>query len=722
MRLGVWAALAASLCAGTALSQTGGTPGRFQNPDIYLTAPEDTSDHDPYIWLSKNTPKSLDWVKDQDATSNAQLLGDPLYKPIREQLLASLDTRDRIPLGEIHHGEVYNFWQDGAHVRGLWRRTSVADYREPNPDWEILLDVDKYDAETHKNWVFHGGNCNPSTKRCLVDLSPGGGDAGEIVEFDPATHSFPADGFQLAVAKSNATYLDDDTIVFDTDFGPGSLTKSGYPRIVKIWHRGAAIADAKTVFEGTPDNIQVGARVSRGPYGTIALIQRGLTTFTSEHYALAPDDTTIKIPLPLKVQINGITQGQLVFTSRDDWSADGHNYKQGSLLAFDMLAFMKTKTMGPISVLYVPDEHGTVESVSSGRDAVYAAVFENIVGSIHAFRPGANGQWTDTILPLPAGGSTATVSADAWSPEAHFTYESFLVPPTLYETFGDGRVTAIRSQKPIFDASKVTAQQFWATSADGTKIPYFIVRPKDTHGPLPTIQYGYGGFQLSNFPWYWNDGHKPLDAGQAWIGRGGAIVVANIRGGGEFGPAWHEATRLLNHQHAFDDFAAVAQDLIARKFTTPDMLGIVGASNGGLLVTATMTEHPELFRAVVCQRPLVDMLRYTRFGAGASWVGEYGDPDKDPAIRAYIEKYSAYQNVKPDVKMPSILFITETSDDRVTPVFARMMAAKMEAQGHDVLFNEAPEGGHGPGSTNAEQADMWALSYTYFAEKLGLGK
>jgi prolyl oligopeptidase len=323
---------------------------------------------------------------------------------------------------------------------------------------------------------------------------------------------------------------------------------------------------------------------------------------------------------------------------------------------------------------------------------------------------------------LPAGGSTAVVSADAWSGEAYFTYESFLVPPTLYETSGDGQVAAIKSQKPIFDASKVSAQQFWATSADGTKIPYFIVRPRDAAGPLPTIQYGYGGFQLSNFPWYWNDGHKPLDAGQAWIGRGGAIVVANIRGGGEFGPAWHEATRLLHHQRAFDDFAAVAQDLIARKFTTPNMLGIVGASNGGLLVTATMTEHPELFRAVVCQRPLVDMLRYTRFGAGASWVGEYGDPDKDPAIHAAIAKYSAYQNVKPDVKMPSILFITETSDDRVTPVFARMMAAKMEDQGHDVLFNEAAEGGHGPGSTNAEQADMWALSYTYFAEKLGLGK
>ena len=373
--------------------------------------------------------------------------------------------------------------------------------------------------------------------------------------------------------------------------------------------------------------------------------------------------------------------------------------------------------MPKITVLFAPDSHSTVDTVSTGRDAVYASINHDVTGSVHVFKIGnAVG---DMVLALPKGGSTTVVSADDWGTGALFTYESFLQPPTLYEDTGDGKVAAIKSQAPLFDAKNIVSEQFWATSADGTKVPYFLIHRAGDTKNVPTILYSYGGFELSLNPWYWNDGHRPLDAGQVWISKGGAIAVANIRGGGEFGPRWHQAALKEHRQRAFDDFAAVGKDLEARGFTTPAHLGIVGASNGGVLTTVTMTQHPEMLNAVVSQRPLVDMLRYTRFGAGASWVAEYGDPDK-PEDRAYIEKYSAYQNVKPDVKYPGILFITETSDDRVTPIWARMMAAKMEAQGHDVLFNESSEGGHGPGSTNAAQADMWALSYTYLAQKLGL--
>jgi prolyl oligopeptidase len=689
---------------------------------IVLCAAE-AADNDPNLWLSDiHGAKALEWVAQQNAKSNAALMQDPLYAPVHAEILKSLDTKDRIALGELDHGDVYNFWQDANHVRGLWRRTSAADYRSGEPHWDVLLDVDKYDADTHKNWVFHGARCAPGMKHCLVNLSPGGGDAAEYFEYDPAAHSFLADGFHLAVAKSNAQYLDDDTIIFATDFGPGTLTKSSYPRIVKIWHRGTPLSEAKTIYEAGADDISAEPRVYRGPYGTIALVRRGLTFFTSEQYAVMPDGSTLKLPLPVGAELHGVTQGKLVFTLRNDWTDGGKTFKQGSLLAIDLQGFIKTKTMSPVALLYAPNAHSTVDTVSAGRDAVYASVFENITGSIHAFRPGANGEWSDTKLALPAGGTTQVVSADDWGPGAFFTYESFLVPPTLYEETGNGAApAAIKSQKPIFDASPYVAEQFWATSKDGTQIPYFLIHAKEAKGPRPTILYSYGGFELSLFPWYWNDGHRPLDAGEVWLARGGAIAVANIRGGGEFGPAWHQATLKYNHQRAFDDFAAVAKDLIAHNFASPRTLGIVGASNGGLLVSATMTEHPELFAAVVCQRPLIDMLRYTQFGAGASWVDEYGDPT-DPNMRAYIETYSSYQHVKPDATMPSVLFITETSDDRVTPVFARMMAAKMEGQGHDVLFNEAAEGGHGPGSTNAEQADMWALSYTYFAKKLGLEK
>ncbi len=681
-------------------------------------------DDDPNYWLSDiHGEKPLAWVKAQNAKSESVLKADPRYAATREAILKSLDVKDRIPLGTLDHGRLYNFWQDAAHVRGLWRRAPMAEYRKADPAWEVLLDVDRLDADQHKDWVFQGGDCTPSFARCLVRLSPGGGDATEHREMDPKTHALLADGFTLPAAKGSANYVDEDTILFATDFGPGTMTKSSYPRIMKLWHRGQKLSDAKQVFEVGPDDIAVRAVVLHGPGGltnkdATVLIERGVSFFQNEYAFMAADGATTKLPLPVGTNLQGMTKGNLIFTLRDDWTFSGQTYKQGSLLAFPLKGFLADRVMRKVSVLYAPDAHSTVDSVSTGRDAVYASVFNNVTGSIHAFTPGE--AWSDKTLSLPQGGSTTAVTADDWAPGALFTYESFLTPPTLYEDTGDGKAAAIKSQAPLFDAGNMISEQFWVKSNDGVSVPYFLIHRKGVKAPVPTILYSYGGFELSLNPWYWNDGHRPLDAGQVWLSKGGAIAVANIRGGGEFGPAWHQAALKANRQKAFDDFASVAKDLQTRGFTDAKHIGIVGASNGGVLTTVTMTQHPELLNAVVCQRPLVDMLRYTRFGAGASWVEEYGDPDK-PEDRAYIEKYSAYQNVKPDVKYPGILFITETSDDRVTPIWARMMAAKMESQGHDVLFNEASEGGHGPGSTNAAQADMWALSYTYLAQRLGLG-
>ena len=682
----------------------------------------EVKDSDPNYWLTDIWgAKQLAWVKKQNAKSDS-IKADPYYAETRAALLKSLDINDRIPLGQVDHGRLYNFWQDAKHVRGLWRRASLAEYRKPDPQWEVLLDVDKLDADQHKDWVFQGAQCTPSDARCLVRLSPGGGDASEVRELDPKTHQLLADGFTLPAAKSNAAYVDENTILFATDFGPGSLTKSSYPRIMKLWRRGERQSDAKQVFEVGSDDIAVRQVVYHGPGGltnkdATVLIERGVSFFEAEYFFMAKDGTTTKLPLPLGANLQGMTKGNLIFTLRDDWSFGGQTFKQGALLAFPLAGYLADRVMRRIGVLYAPDAHSTVDTVATGRDAVYASVYSDVTGGIHVFTPGVT--WTDATLALPQGGSTTAVTADDWGTDALFTYESFLQPPTLYEDTGDGRVTAIKSQAPLFDAKNIVSEQFWATSVDGTKVPYFLIHRAGDTKSVPTILYSYGGFELSLNPWYWNDGHRPLDAGQVWISKGGAIAVANIRGGGEFGPAWHQAALKEHRQRAFDDFAAVGKDLEARGFTTPAHLGIVGASNGGVLTTVTMTQQPQMLNAVVSQRPLVDMLRYTRFGAGASWVAEYGDPDK-PEDRAYIEKYSAYQNVKPDVKYPGILFITETSDDRVTPIWARMMAAKMEAQGHDVLFNESSEGGHGPGSTNAAQADMWALSYTYLAQRLGL--
>ncbi|MBV9570299.1 MAG: S9 family peptidase [Alphaproteobacteria bacterium] len=680
-------------------------------------------DNDPYLWLVDiHGAKALSWVKTQNAKSDTVLKNDPGYRRDYETLLAILNSNDRIPEPQIvDHQWVFNFWQDANHVRGLWRRTPTAEYATAAPHWQTLFDVDKYDRETGKNWVWQGTDCTPSFNRCLIALSPGGTDAHVVREFDPRTGQFIEGGFSLPEAKSQARYVDNNTILFATDFGPDSITTSSYPRIAKMWHRGEPVDRAKVVYEAKADDVGANLLVFRGPYGVVPLVQRQVTFFTADYFLVTADDTAKQLPIPRGAQMKGVTQGQLVFTLRDAWTpAGGKAIAKGSLVAFPVLAFAQTRKMQPAALLYTPGPRSMIEaSVSAGRDAVYAPIYENVIGSIHEFRF-ANDKWTETMLPLPKQGSTQVVSTNDWGPDAYFTYQSFTQPPTLYHYAGTGAPKAIKSEPSRFDASNLSVTQNWATSRDGTQVPYFLIRPKDTKGPIPTILYSYGGFELSLNPWYWNDGHRPIYPGEPWFSKGGAIAVANIRGGGEFGPAWHQTALKEHRQRAFDDFAAVAMDLEQRKFSTPKQLGIVGASNGGVLTTVTMTQHPELLNAVVCQRPLVDMMRYTRFGAGQSWVEEYGDPANAPD-RAWIAKYSAYQKVKAGEKYPSILFITETTDDRVTPIWARMMAAKMEAQKHDVLFYETAEGGHGGGVTHEAEAEYWAMSYTFFRQKLGLG-
>jgi prolyl oligopeptidase len=671
---------------------------------------------DPWLWLEDvHGAKPLEWVKAQNAKSTAILQADPDYQKDYDAVLAAMDATDRIPYGNIDHNFVFNFWQDAEHPKGIWRRTTIADYAKPTPHWETLIDLDKLSADEHENWVWKGADCAPSLKHCLVNLSRGGGDAVAVREFDLGAKSFLKDGFNLAEAKSSITYLDEDTVLFGTDFGPGSMTTSGYTNVVKLWKRGTAMADAKTIYTGKLSDVASAGSVFREPSGTIALIQRAVSFFEAEYYYLKPDGTTLKLPLPLGASLKGSMQGNLIFTLRDDWTPPGGTeaFKKGSLIAFPIAAFAKTGAMPLISELYVPNARSSVDEVATGRDAVYASIYDNVVGSVHAFRPDANGKWNDTKLDLPTGGSTHIVSTNDWGPEAQFRFESFVTPTTLYMDMGDDHPVAIKSLPARFDASNLVTEQFFATSKDGTQIPYFVTRPKTLAGPTPTVLYGYGGFEVSETPVY------STNFGLLWLAKGGVYVLANIRGGGEFGPAWHQAALLQNRQKAYDDFQAVAADLVKRGITTPKQLGIMGGSNGGLLVSANMVERPDLFGAVVCQVPLIDMIRYTHIGAGASWIGEYGDP-ADAKAREWILKYSPYQNVKPDVKMPPVLFVTATSDDRVTPVHARKMAAKMEAQGHDVLFYENTDGGHSAAANHKQAAEMWALSFVYLKQKLGL--
>jgi prolyl oligopeptidase len=670
---------------------------------------------DPYLWLEDiHGEKPLQWVKQQNAVSLKLLKSDPDYQKDYDSILSVLDATDRIPTGQVYVSYIFNFWQDDAHVRGIWRRTTIASYESASPQWETLIDVDKLAEDEGKNWVFKHASCALDLTRCLVALSPGGGDTVVLREFDPVAKRFLDDGFNLGEAKAEAAYIEANTILFSTDFGAGSLTASGYPRIVKLWRRGQKISDAKTVFEGKPEDVVVSPAVFQGPGGATALIARSVSYFETEYSVLAGAEA-VKLPLPLFAEVKTEIGGQLIVLLRKDWTPEnGALIHQGSLIAFPHKEFLATRRLPEIAVLYSQTPRSSVDGVSAGRDAVYAAIFENVTGSVHAFkRDAATGAWSDTRLDLPAGGSTYIASANDFGPEAYFTHMGFLTPNTLYSDKGAGKPAAIKSMPARFDASPYAESQYEATSKDGTRIPYFVVRGKDSRGAGPMLLYGYGGFEISQTPFYWTS------MGRIWLPKGGSYAVANIRGGGEFGPAWHETATKLNRQKAYDDFIAVAEDMIKRGLTTSSQLGIMGGSNGGLLVGAVAVERPDLFAAVVCQVPLLDMIRFTKLGAGASWVGEYGDPE-NAEERAAILKYSPYQNVKGGVKYPPIFFVTATSDDRVTPVHARKMAAKMEEQGHDVLFYENTDGGHAAAANHAQQAEMNALTFVYLAQKLGL--
>jgi prolyl oligopeptidase len=669
---------------------------------------DDFGPTDPYLWLENiRGDKSLAWVKHQNARTLKVLASDPDYAKDYTAILSDLDATDRIPFGGLEHQYVFNFWRDKTHVKGIWRRTSIANYAKADPHWETLLDIDKLAADEKEDWVYKGRNCSPSLTRCLISLSRGGSDAVVVREYDLGAKTFVKDGFKLDEAKSYASFVSDNTVIFATNFGGGTLTGAGYPRIVKLWTRGVPVANAKPLFDGKQTDVTVDPLVFRTKDGGLPIIVESTSFFDAAYYIVGSDGSTTKADLPPDAVLQGVHDGRMIATLREDWKAG--NAPKGALIALPL------KAGGKVDVLYTPGPRASIEEVSVGRDAVYAAIYDNVVGQVRAFRldPAAD-TWSNTALVLPPGGSVHIVSTNDYGPEAQFRFENFLTPVTLYADSGNDKLVAIKSAPARFDGSNLTIAQFEATSKDGTKVPYFVTRPKTTKGPAPTILYGYGGFDLSMTPTYSGK------FGILWLSKGGVYVLANIRGGGEFGPGWHKAAQRENRQKAFDDFQAVATDLINRKITTPKQLGILGASNGGLLVSASMVERPDLFGAVVCQVPLIDMARYTQIGAGASWIEEYGDPG-DPDVRDALMAYSPYQNVKPDVKYPPVFFITATSDDRVTPAHARKMAAKMEAQGHDVMFFENTDGGHAAAADHRHAAQMWALSFEFFKRKLGLG-
>ncbi len=669
---------------------------------------------DPYLWLEEvDGREALAWVSDQNEHSLDRLQTDPRYETLREEALAIYEASDRIPYGDYDGGMVHNFWQDEEHVRGIWRRTTLDSYASEEPDWETVLDVDALAEKESENWVYKGRTClPPEYRRCLVRLSRGGGDAVVTREFDAVARSFLEDGFLVPEAKSSVAWIDENRLFVGTDFGEGSLTSSGYPRTVRVWERGSPLSGARLIAEADTSDVSIGGFVSFRPEGATRFVRKTPEFFRSELYWLNDAFEPIRVPLQDDASFRGMLDGQLLVLLRSDWSVDGTMYPSGSLVSVDLAESVATGEPAGVELILAPTERSAIQGVASSRDAAFVSVLEEVTGSLLRLTRTDEGWRLDPVA-LPENGSVGITSTDAFSDVVMASYQSFIVPNRLYLMRDGVEPTVIKSLPDRFDASGFVTEQRFATSADGEKIPYFVVRPADLalDGTAPTLLYGYGGFEVSLTPSYASPGTV------AWLEHGGVYVLANIRGGGEFGPRWHEAALLENRQRAYDDFIAVAEDLVATGITSPPHLGISGGSNGGLLVGAVTMQRPDLFGAVVCAVPLLDMLRYHKLLAGASWMAEYGNPD-DPEIRAVIERYSPYQNLRPDAEYPEIFFWTNTRDDRVHPGHPRKMVARMQEQGHPVLYYENTEGGHSAGANLRQAATTSALTTVYLLQKL----
>ena len=671
---------------------------------------------DPYIWLEDvDGEKALDWVRTNNDRTLKRLEADPKYASFVSEAGAILTATDRIPYGASRGGYIYNFWQDKVHVRGIWRRCTAASYGQDAPAWETLLDIDALAKTEGKNWVYKGVDClEPDNKRCLVKLSDGGKDATTIREFDLEKRAFVADGFVLPEAKTGVNWIDKDYLLVGTDWGKGSLTKSGYPRVLKRWRRGTPLADARVIFEGEADDMGVWPWVDRGPEGTVVLIYRALTFFTSELYSLEGEKMQQKFALQPSAKTRGIFRNSVLVSLREAWTVGEKTYPAGALVALPLNALRQGK-VGQIDVLFEPTSTRSVASVSITKDHVYVAVLDTVKSVLLRYAKTDKG-WVNSRVELPKTGTIRVVSSNAFESDVYVNYEDFKTPDALMHLKEDAKPRTIKSLPARFAHEGVTVEQRFATSKDGTKVPYFFVTKQtnddDSKRAKPTLLYGYGGFEISLQPSYM------ATFGKLWLERGGSFVIANIRGGGEFGPSWHAAARKENRQRAFDDFLAVAKHLIETKVTTPEQLGIMGGSNGGLLVGAAFTQAPSLFGAVVCQVPLLDMMRYTKLLAGASWAAEYGDPS-DPKMAQVIRQYSPYHNLKKGVKYPEVFFITSTRDDRVHPGHARKMAAKMQGLGAPYLYYENMDGGHAASANQNQRAKRTALEFVYLWNKLG---
>jgi prolyl oligopeptidase len=701
-------ALAATLacCAASLLAQAPPAPA------------DPTLPPDKYIWLEEvNSPRAMAWVNAENERTAKIMDADPRMVTFTDEALKVAEDPHRLPMPGLRGNLVYNDWTDATNPRGLVRKTTVADYNNPSPHWQTVLDIDALGKTEKTSWTLQGFSClYPGDRYCLVALSVGGEDATTAREFNLKTDTFVDGGFVAPHSKQWIAWEDKDTLLIARDWGAATMTSSGYPFVVKEWKRGTPLDSAKEVFRGEATDMVVSAIVMHDAQGDQAVLFMRRPSFFEAHYWIKTRDGLQELKIPAKADPAGLLDGRMLIQIHEDWTpnAGGPTFTQGSLVAVRLADAKRDPAHLHPVVVFAPTADEFLDGYATTHSRLIVTTLKHVLGRAYVYTPTGKDGWTHQALDVPDN-STISIVTTSDTTEAFFlSTESFLTPPALLA--GDaatGVLTPSKSQPPLFDASQDTVEQLYATSKDGTRVPYFIVHRKDMqlNGANPTLLYAYGGFELSRTPEY------SATLGKLWLEKGGVYVLANIRGGGEFGPAWHEAGLKTHRQVIYDDFAAVAEDLIARKITSTPHLGIMGGSNGGLLMGVEMTQHPDLYHAIVIQVPLLDMLRYEHIQAGASWVGEYGSVSV-PGERAFLEQISPYNQLKPDVQYPEPFIFTTTKDDRVGPQHARKFAAKMEEYHEPFLYDEIVEGGHGAGADLKQEARSWAEMYVYLAEKL----
>ncbi|WP_337661002.1 prolyl oligopeptidase family serine peptidase [Erythrobacter sp. Alg231-14] len=713
--------LAISAALAAAMTVVAGTPasadGHAETP---AQAPIPGPEQDPYIWLEEaRSDESLAWVEAENTRTLGVLEADPRFETLKAEALAIYDSEDRIPYVSFRPDGLYNFWQDKDNPKGLVRRTTLESYQTDAPEWETVLDVDALAEADGMEWVYKGSSClPPAMNRCMIALSDGGEDATILREFDTATGQFIEGGFELSEkSQGGVSWVDKDTLLVGRDFGEGTLTESEYPFTTRVWKRGTDIADAPELFRGSPTDVSAGAYLLRDSDDVIhaRIGYRGIS-FHEREFSVEVDGEWVVLDLPKKAGPYGIVDGHLLFSTDVDWEVDGQTFPADSLIAVDLEEWKADPNGAAKTLVWAPQDRQTKRGGAITANALFVVMLDNVIGKVLRFNFEDNaegGAWVSSEVDLPDNATVGIAASSDESDQIMYTVTGFLEPTTLYYADGSGAPTVLKTSPTRFDASGLEVEQHEAISADGTAIPYFIVKPEGAQltGNTPTLLYGYGGFKSALLPSYL------ATTGKMWLERGGAYVLANLRGGGEFGPSWHQSAIRENKQRTWDDFIAVAEDLTERGYTSPQNLGVQGGSQGGLLVGTAITQRPELFNAAIVQVPLFDMVRYHLIGRGASWIGEYGDP-RIPEQRAWIDGYSPYQMIEEGVDYPTPFLWASTADDRTHPAHGRKGAAKFKEQGHDYYYFEDTVGGHSGGVDNEQRAKIQALQYVYLMQQL----